>query len=198
MALLGASVAAAAPSPADEADLRRVEGYFNKLKTVEANVVQTNPDGTTARGRLYISRPGKLRFEYAPPVPILIVANGPMLIHYDKQLQQATNVAQEATPAWFLTAPEVKLIGGDLTVDRVDRGAQALAVTLHKTQEPEAGTVTLFFGTQAFALQGWEVRDAQGNQTRVTLVDYKADQPIDPKLFDFKEKTWEQLERGRR
>src|SRR3954447_24163527 len=80
--LLAAPVAAAPPqrslqlSPADQADLRRVEEYLNSVRTMTARFVQYAEGGNTAEGRVYVSRPGHMRFEYDPPSPILLVANG--------------------------------------------------------------------------------------------------------------------------
>src|SRR5262249_37609976 len=71
-------------SAADKADIARVEAYLNALRTMQAHFLQVAENGATAQGQFYLSRPGKLRLEYDPPVPILMISEGrDFLIHYD-------------------------------------------------------------------------------------------------------------------
>src|SRR5581483_11319994 len=74
-------VAAPAPRPAavtaeDRADMQRIEQYLNGIHTLSGRFQQFSQDGGTAGGAVYVSRPGRMRFEYDKPTPILIVADG--------------------------------------------------------------------------------------------------------------------------
>jgi outer membrane lipoprotein-sorting protein len=55
------------PAQAAEVPLDKLSNYINSLTTAEARFVQTNADGSTAKGRIIIQRPGRARFEYDPP-----------------------------------------------------------------------------------------------------------------------------------
>ena len=72
--------------PEIAAALEETENYFRALTTMKARFIQANPDGSYLEGDLYLNRPGKMRFEYDDPVPILLVADGLFFIHVDKQL----------------------------------------------------------------------------------------------------------------
>ena len=61
---------------ADRATLDAISARLNELATVKGEFTQINPDGSTSEGTFFISKPGKMRFEYKPPTPTLIVADG--------------------------------------------------------------------------------------------------------------------------
>jgi outer membrane lipoprotein-sorting protein len=179
---------AAAPrgglSEQDRADVARVEEYLNAIRTLSARFMQISDAGGTAEGMFYLSRPGKLRLEYDPPVPILLVANGTFLVHYDKQLKAVTHLPINSTPAGLLVRERIAL-SGDVTVTDVERGPGSLRVSVEQTKDPQAGRITLVFAERPFALSNWQVTDAQGNVTRVALIEPRSGVPLDPALFRF-------------
>src|SRR3546814_7666555 len=79
----------AALSPDDVATLGRVERYLNDIKTLQGRFVQTSSNGAYAEGAVYLDRPGHMRFDYDPPTPVLIIANGLSLLYYDEELKEA-------------------------------------------------------------------------------------------------------------
>src|SRR5690606_2950004 len=98
--LCAAIVALAAPwataaqvaslSPDEVATLSRVERYLNDIKTLQGRFVQVSSNGSYAEGEDYLDRPGQMRFDYDPPVPVLIIANDLSLLYYDAELKEAT------------------------------------------------------------------------------------------------------------
>jgi outer membrane lipoprotein-sorting protein len=179
---------AAAPrgtlSEQDRADVARVEEYLNAIRTLSARFMQISDNGGTAEGKLYLSRPGKLRLEYDPPVPILLVASSGFLIHYDKQLKAVTHLPIDSTPAGLLVREHI-ILSGDVTVTSVKRGPGSLRVTVVQSKDPQAGRITLVFSERPFALSNWQVTDAQGSMTRVALIEPRSGVPLDPSLFRF-------------
>jgi outer membrane lipoprotein-sorting protein len=191
--LAAAPLAAAAQAPRatalseqDRADIARIEAYLNAMRTLEARFVQIAESGATAEGRVQLARPGRMRLEYDPPVPLLVVAFGGQIIQYDKELKQATYLPLSATPAAILLRDQVRL-SGDVTVTKLERGANALRVTLVQTADPRAGQLTLVFGDRPLQLTSWIVVDAQGQSIRVALAEIRNDVPLDPQLFTFRE-----------
>ena len=168
----------------DRADIARVEQYLSGIGTMVSRFEQVDQSYGTSKGTIYLQRPGKLRFEYDPPVPYLIVANGSWLLHYDKELKAATYVGQDQTPAWFLLTPKVSLTG-DVTVTRIERGEGVLRLDVVKTASPRDGTVTIELSTTPLQIRGWTIVDAQGAVTKVTLHDPKFGESIPPDTFAF-------------
>ncbi len=178
------AVAESALSPDDSAAIRRAIDYLNGIGTLKSRFVQISSNGAYAEGNLLIDRPGKFRFDYDPPHPILMIANGMTFLYYDRELQQASFLPLWETPLWFLIRDEVKL-SDDLEVLAVEQQAATLRITLRDRKTPDVGTVTLVFSDRPLALKKWELVDSQGIVTQVSLVDPKFGVAIDDKQFDY-------------
>jgi outer membrane lipoprotein-sorting protein len=178
------TAAQAALTPADQADIARIEEYMNGIRSLSADFVQIGPNGELSRGKFYLRRPGRLRFEYDPPVPLLIVADGLWLVVYDKELEQVTRLPLYETPLGVLAAEKVSL-SEDVEVTRVDRQAGILRVQLIDRDRPDEGWLSLAFSEPPLELRQWHVRDAQGGVTNVALSDMRTGVKLDPKLFVF-------------
>jgi outer membrane lipoprotein-sorting protein len=184
--------AAARPQAADisreeRAEINRIERYLNGMTTLQARFVQVSSNGQFAEGNLYISRPGKLRIEYDPPVPVLIVTDGRFLIYYDKQLEQVSHIPLGSTPASILTRPNISLTGGDLILTGFESKGETLRVTVVQASDPYSGRVSLIFDKDPLALSKWTVVDAQGIETDVSLRAAQVDVALDQNLFRFRD-----------
>lgn len=196
-------MATAAPAAAEQqanltsgqkSAVARAEAYLDDLETVQARFVQVSSNGAYAEGTVFVERPGKLRFEYDPPHPALMIANGLTLLYYDRELEQASYLPLWETPLWFLIRKDVEL-GGALEVMQVIEEPGTLAITLRDRESPDRGVVTLSFKDEPFSLKQWEIVDPQGIATRVTLINPRYDQPIDDKIFDASELRLKNLQR---
>ncbi len=172
------------PAKADNAaDIARAENYFKTLSTAKSRFVQTAPDGKQTRGNFYLSRPGKLRFEYDPPIKDFVVADGLFIYFYDDQLKQQSNAPISQTLADFLLRKNLKL-SGDLKVTQIKRDGGLLQMTMVQAAEPNAGSLTLGFQeTPDLQLKKWQVRDATGNITEIELFNVQTNMALPSKLF---------------
>jgi len=176
---------ALALSPADRADLQRIETWLNtEMRSMKANFLQINDQGALARGTFYLQRPGKMRFEYDPPTPVLMVADGTFLVYHDSMLNQTSHIPLGTTPIGFLVRDQIKL-SGDLTVTAFERGAGTLRVALRQSKDWDQGELTLVFSDKPLLLQQWTVLDPQKRTTRVSLVNIQLGGKYDSKLFYF-------------
>lgn len=182
-AILSPMPAARAAVSAEAETIARVEDYLNGIKTLHSRFVQVASNGDYAEGDVFVDRPGRLRFEYDPPSPVLLIANGLSLLYYDKELRQSSFVPLWETPLWFLMREDVKLSGG-VEVTKVGRGAGTLSVTLQEKKAEGAGAVTLRFSDNPLTLRKWEITDPQGITTEVALVNPKFGVKIDRDMFD--------------
>jgi len=187
LAPAGAAGPAADLDAAARADIGRIESYLNRLKTVRARFLQVSSTGEYAEGALYLNRPGKLRIDYEPPVPVEIIADGSRLIYHDRKLEQVTYLPLGSTPAGILVKEKVSLIGDELTVTGFERGPRSLRVTVVRADEPLEGSLTLVFGDRPLELRKWSISDAQGTVTNVSLMNARFGVPLDEKLFRFRD-----------
>jgi outer membrane lipoprotein-sorting protein len=168
----------------DRADIARAEAWLGALRTIKARFLQIAQNGGAAEGTAWIQRPGRMRFEYDPPEPLLLVASHGQFFYFDRQLKQATTLPLSATPLGILLRDEVRL-SGDVTVTRVERGGGVFRITLVRTGRAAEGRLILVFTDNPVELKQWAVIDAQAQVTRVTLTqpDYGGRFPA--LLFDF-------------
>lgn len=179
-----AAAPAAQLSERDRADVARVERYLNDIKTLRSDFVQAADDGGLARGTFYMSRPGKMRLEYASPSRDYIVSDGWFVFYWDSELKQQSSTPLGSTLADLILRENLKL-SGDVTVTRVDRRPGVLEVTVVETKEPGKGRLTLVFEDEPLRLRKWRVLDAQGLTTEVSLQNPQLDVPLDRRLFVF-------------
>jgi len=186
-AFFGASSPATVPPPAaaltvqDMADLRRIAGYLNGIRSMAARFRQISSDGSSATGSLWMARPGRMRFEYDPPSPILLIADQFYVYYVDKQLAQMSKVGLKSTPAWFLLRDPITF--DDLVVTRFERGANALRVTVIAPADPDRGSLTMVFSNEPLALRQWTIVDQQSRSTTVSIYDAQFGIALDPGLF---------------
>jgi len=177
-----AAVSAAQLTAADLEQVARVEAYLNGISSLSARFQQFSSDGELALGSIYVRRPGRMRVEYDPPVSVILVADGMLVSYYDHELDQLNQLPLSASPAWFLLRDPIDLTK-DVTVTGVRQGPGVLRVTMHQTDEPEAGAVTLVFSDQPLELRQWTLIDAQGREVRIGLHDVKMGGELANKLF---------------
>jgi outer membrane lipoprotein-sorting protein len=156
------------------------------MKTVQARFVQTAPDGTQRMGTFYLDRPGKMRFDYDPPVTDVVVADGIQLYYYDGELRQTSSAPVGQTLADFLLRENVRM-SGDVQVVRVQEGGGLTQLTLTQKADPAAGTMTLGFTSQPFGLKKWRVTDGGGQITEVELFDVVQNPALPGSLFVFRD-----------
>ena len=172
------------PTAQDSADLARIEAYLDTLRTLKGQFLQVAPNGAITRGTAWLDRPGRMRFQYDPPSPLLLVAGHGLVVFHDKQLNQTSNIPIGQTPLGILLADHVHL-GGDVTVTGLQRLPGQLQVSLIRTASPGDGTLTLIFADNPLTLRQWTVLDAQRQETRVTLYNVETGGHFDQKLFEF-------------
>lgn len=178
-----AAAAATTVAAEDRETLARLLDYLNRIDTLRSRFVQVSSNGTYAEGDLYLDRPGRMRFEYDPPHPALLIANGVTLLYYDRELRQATFLPLWETPLWFLIREEIDLAKG-VDLQTIERGAGTVRVTLQLSEEGSEGQVTLIFSDRPVALHSWEIQDAQGILTQVALVNPQFGAKVEPSLFE--------------
>jgi outer membrane lipoprotein-sorting protein len=180
-----ASPAAVALTPQDNADLQRIAAYLGGIRTMYTKFRQVASGGGVATGQLWMARPGRMRFEYDPPSPILLLADMFYVYYVDKELVQMSKVGLKSTPAWLLLRDPITFT--DLIVTRFERGANTLRLTVVEKTEPDNGSLTMVFSDNPFALQQWSIVDQQRKTTTVSLYDERFGMALDPKLFVYQD-----------
>lgn len=172
-------------SKEDIADLVRIENQLNGIKTMQARFLQVSSNGTYSEGQIYLSRPGRMRIEYDPPVLITVIADGSSLIYIDKEMDQVTAVLLSLTPAELLLRNDLSLVSNEILVTGFKRSPGVIRISLVKADDPLEGQLTLIFSDAPLELRKWAITDAQGVKTTVSLLGPRFGLPLDQQLFEY-------------
>jgi len=164
-------------------DLSRIEQYLNSIKSIAAPFTQESSDGEQASGTFYLSRPGKLRWEYDPPTPILIIAKGSILTYYDSELNQVSHIGLDDSLSGFLTRENINFKSTDIKILNFVKENNRIDVTITQKGKEEEGQLTLTFSDNKIGLLGMSIVDAIGKTTDISFITIVYDKPLGKKLF---------------
>jgi outer membrane lipoprotein-sorting protein len=191
IALTGLLAFAASPVRAQQASLDGAErsqvlaaasAALNAQRSLQGRFSQVAPDGQTTTGRFYLQRPGRVRFEYDPPAQFLIVADGSIVAIQDGALRTTNRAPLRSTPLFFVLKDGVNL-ERDARITRVVRDGDALLVSARDRSGQADGELTLRLEGPNYTLRSWDVVDATGGRTRVSLSGVQTAAALDPRLF---------------
>ncbi|MBR1600299.1 MAG: outer membrane lipoprotein carrier protein LolA [Alphaproteobacteria bacterium] len=175
----------ASSAKADRVDLGKIENYLNNLKSLKAGFVQMASNGGTAEGKLYISKPSKIRMEYTSPEPLLIVGNGEYIIYYDNELDQITNIDYKDIPATVILTKQIKFDNENLKITDLYKDSGQTSITVETPKTPGVKPITLIFDNEPLRLKQWKVIDQQNIEVTISLFDIEQDIALDESLFKF-------------
>ena len=163
--------------------VERLNAYFNGFTTLQGDFLQFAADGRRFEGKLYVQRPGKMRFEYRPPVTMEVVADGTSVAIRDRKLATQDLYSIGQTPLKFLLKDQISL-ERDTTVTGVSTKGDILSLKL-EDRSTLGGTskITLNFDLAANTLRQWVVIDPQGYETSVSLYNLDTQRRPDQKNF---------------
>lgn len=182
--------AAAGPTPLigeqQAAAVQRINDYFNGITNLQGNFEQVDANNKRATGRFYVQRPGKLRFDYAPPSALRIVADGAFLAIEDSDLKTIERYPLDSTPFRLLLGEGVDL-ARDARIVGVESDEGLLGVALEDKKGDAAGQIKLYFDTEPeMTLKQWVITDAQGLATTVTVNDVVPGRKVAADFFNAK------------
>ena len=159
----------ASPAVAEKISLNEISSYFNAMTTAEAQFSQITDTGETSTGRLFIRRPGRIRFEYDPPEATLVVVGGGQVAVFDpKSRDEPLRFPLRHSPLNLILEREVDLAQRDMVVAHFEAESQT-AVTLQDAENPDYGFIQLIFTDNPVQLRQWIVQDNSGGRTQIVL-----------------------------
>jgi outer membrane lipoprotein-sorting protein len=177
------------PALAEKIPLGTISDYLNGLSTVESDFTQINSDGSISTGKIYIKRPGRVRFEYAPPDRSLVIAGGQQVAIFDaKSNQPPEQYPLKRTPLNLILAENIDLGRASMVVGHSEDGTST-RVRAQDPENPEYGTIELVFTADPVELRQWVITDDLGSQTTVILGEMKKGGQLGASLFDITAET---------
>jgi outer membrane lipoprotein-sorting protein len=173
----------AAITPAQRTQIDKASAYLSSLQQLVGNFVQIGPDGSRVKGEFYIQKPGKIRFEYDPPSPIQIIADGESVIVRDRKLATQDLYPLSQTPLRYLLSERIDLLR-DTNVVGV-RADDTFVTIVIEERQPLVGTsrLVMMLGAKDYQLKQWTITDPQGYDTTVAVSNLDRSKRPDPDMF---------------
>ncbi len=155
---------------------------LTRVESARGRFLQTAPDFSVTEGDFALRRPGRVRFEYDDPTPILIIADGATVAIEDRDLETLDRVPLSATPLNLVLDDEIDF-ETEAEVTNVRRQSDYTAISIQDRTGEAEGELTLFFDTATYDLLAWATVDPSGNRTIVELKDVETNVRISPRAF---------------
>jgi outer membrane lipoprotein-sorting protein len=178
----GAGPAAADFKPAQIQVLNKINSYFNAIRTMQGRFIQFGPNGEQSEGVFFISRPGKIRFHYSPPVKMDIIADGSQVAVRDSKVMTQDLYPLSKTPLRYLLADQIDLTSSNI-VRQMIQEPDLTSLVLRQDSAFADGSLKLIFDNKTSELRQWVVTDSQGLDTSVAVYDVEVGHAPDPSNF---------------
>jgi outer membrane lipoprotein-sorting protein len=182
-ALLGKPGSAGTLSSEQHAIVDRVNGYLSGVQTLTGNFIQVGPDGSRTQGEFFISKPGRVRFEYDDPSPIELIADGSSVVVRDRRLATQDVYPLSQTPLRFLLADRVDLTKDTQLVAVYADDVFATVIVEERNGIVGTSRLMIMFSAKDMQLKQWTVTDPQGYDTTVAVYNIDTSKRPDPGLF---------------
>jgi len=161
----------------------KVSASLMSIRVLSGDFVQIGPDGSKSDGEFYLQKPGRVRFDYNPPSPVELIADGSSVVVRDRKLATQDLYPLSQTPLRFLLADQLDLMR-DTNVVGVYADDVFVTIVIEERQIL-AGThrLMLMFNAQDLQLKQWTVTDPQGYDTTVAVYNLDSTRRPDPMLF---------------
>lgn len=179
---LVSAISLAAPASAEKIPLDEISRYLNSFQTAVADFTQVNPDGSSTPGRVYIQRPGRVRFEYRGNQTLVLASGGQVAVFDKKSNTGAQQYPLSKTPLSIILADRVNL-GRSGMVTGYGEKKNATIVKAQDPAHPDYGNIQLVFTANPTTLRQWVVTDDKGKRTTVVLGDLQTGVRIQPSTF---------------
>jgi outer membrane lipoprotein-sorting protein len=163
-------------------DLDRVSAYLNGIHTMKGSFTQINDNGGLAQGTFLLQKPGKIRFEYAPPAQLLVVSDGYSIAVRNMRLNTTDRYPLLSSPLQLVLSNTLDLKFNPLIVG-IEHQNGSIVVRARSARNRMTGNITMVFADTGPELRQWTIVDAQGQQTTVSLADVQTGMPIPGTAF---------------
>lgn len=162
--------------------LQKINAFLNSFQTMKSDFTQISSKGQMAQGILLINKPGKLRFEYAAPNPMLIVSDGKWLTIKNRAKEKGDQFPLSATPLRLVVSPKIDL-AAETDVIGYETKDGITSISLADRKSSMGGYIVLVFDEQRSQLQQWVIVDGKDRRTTVQLANMEMGGKFDQKLF---------------
>jgi len=171
----------------DAKAVAKISKHFSSVPSMKGEFIQFGPNGEQTGGKFYLKRPGRIRFDYAKPSPIMVKANGKTVAINNKKLKTWDYFPLSKTPLRLLLSSRID--ANDKTIKSVKREKDLTTVILADKSVFGNSKITLMFDPKTFDLRQWTITDNQGKDTSVMIFNVKKNVKLSKRLFKIDERA---------
>ena len=164
--------------------IEELSNHFASVPTMTGEFIQFGPNGEQTGGQFFIQRPGKLRFEYEAPSPLMLVSNGKTIGVRNKKLKTWQYMPLRKNPLSILLADQISV--SDKSIRSVDSNEDVTRVVMGDKSIFGDSEIVLLFDPLNYDLRQWTIKDNQGKETSVMIFNVQKNVPIPSKLFQLR------------
>jgi len=168
----------------NQTTINRLANYMGGFTTIVSDFTQVAPDGSLTSGKFYLKRPGKMRWQYNPPTPVLMIANGREFVYYDYELEQVTYVPLDSALVGFLAQDKISF-DGKVGITSFEEKESVIRIGLAQHDKPDEGALMIEFSDRPLLIRNMIVTDSNKQITTVSLSNAQFGVKLDKKLFVF-------------
>jgi len=165
----------------DKKAIAQISKHFSSVPSMAGEFIQFGPNGEQTGGKFYLQRPGKIRFDYAKPSPILVKADGKTVGINNKKLKTWDFYPLRKTPLRLLLSKRIDV--NDKSIKSVKQEADLTTVVLGNKSVFGDSKITLMFDPKNYELRQWTITDDQGKDTSVMIFNVKKNVKLSKRLF---------------
>lgn len=163
--------------------IQKVNVYFNQMSDLKGQFVQTGADNKRMRGKFFVKRPGKFRFDYGLPSKLVVLSDGEYLVIQDFDINTDQRHPLDQTPFRILLRKDVDLLR-DARISEIQEVDDVISMAVQDKSPDNPGRIKLFLAKRpGLELKEWITTDTQGLETRIELTDVSKAENLDPGLF---------------
>ncbi|MBF0429311.1 MAG: outer membrane lipoprotein chaperone LolA [Magnetococcales bacterium] len=173
-------------------EVKRLQGFLDQLRSVEAEFDQQLLDGDVSQpreshGQFSAARPGRFSWDYTKPFKQLIVSDGRTIWFYEPDLKQVTRTSSgrlDKTLAGFLTSGKPL---EEMFTWEVVPGPQKNqpTVTLHPLHEDSLRWIAITLQPQRDEIFDLLLEDSLRHRSRIRFSNWRANVNIPDERFRF-------------
>ncbi len=192
--MFGTVVATAKIGKKDAKTVAKISKHFSSVPTMMGEFVQFGPNGEQTGGRFFIKRPGKVRFDYTKPSPILVKADGKTVGIHNRKLKTWDFFPLNKTPLKLLLANRIDV--NDKSIKSVKTEQDLTTIVLGDKSIFGNSKITLMFDPITFDLRQWTITDNQGKDTSVMIFNVQRNVDLHQRLFRMDQRAILRKQRG--
>ena len=166
---------------ADAKAVQEISKHFSGVPSMMGEFIQFGPNGEQTGGRFFLQRPGKIRFDYNKPSPIMVKADGRTVGINNKKLKTWDYFPLRKTPLRLLLADKIDV--NDKAIQSVKLEEDLTTVVLADKPLFGKSKITLMFDPNSYDLRQWTITDNQGKDTSVMIFNIKKNVKFKKRLF---------------